>query len=381
MRVMVLGADGYLGWPTVMHLSARGHEVIAVDSYVKREMLYQASVESLIPVPKLDVRTSVWEAITRAKVPVEICDLEAWYEISLFEKYTPDAVIHYAEQPSAPYSMQDYYCARGTLENNIMTTFNVIHGVLKHCPNCHIIKLGSMGEYGTPNCDIPEGWMELEGGDKRLFPREGSSLYHTTKIMDTDLLYFYTRTYGLRVTDLMQGIVYGFSTEETELHPDLATSFYYDDIFGTVLNRFLAQALVGHPLTVYGSGMQVRSFLDIRDTLQCVELALNTPAEPGSFRVFNQFTSVVTVFGLAHMIKVVADGQLEHIDNPRLESEAHQYNPQKGGLYDLGLKRRPIAPAAIKKMLDKLRPYKDRIDTSKILPTVSWNTKNLKERE
>src|ERR1700749_1718301 len=265
MRVMILGGDGYLGWPTAMAVRLAGHDVCAVDNYLRRNIARDTNSDALMANPLLPERAALFEGVTGYKIEVAIgdcCDFE--FLSRLVEAFAPDVLVHYAEQPSAPYSMKGYDEARTTLSNNLVATFNTIWAVMRHAPDCHIIKPGTMGEYGTPNIDIEEGWIDIQHkgrSDKFLFPRQAGSLYHTTKILDTDLLWFYVRLYGLRVTDLMQGPVYGLST---------------------------AQAVAGIPLTVYGKGGQVRGYLNLRDTLQCVALAAANPAAKGELRILNQ---------------------------------------------------------------------------------------------
>jgi UDP-sulfoquinovose synthase len=276
--------------------------------------------------------------------------------------------------------MIGYDEARATLANNLTATLNVVWVVLRHAPCCHIIKLGTMGEYGTPNIDIEEGWIEIEHkgrSDRFLFPRQAGSLYHTTKILDTDLLWFYVRIYGLKVTDLMQGPVYGLSTEEADLHPQLAPNFHYDDIFGTVVNRFLVQAVAGLPLSVYGKGGQVRGYLNLRDTLQCITLAAANPPGKGELRILNQFTETFSVNELAERIQRVAAGmdlpvEIQHVDNPRREQEEHYYKPAHRGLLELGLQPHFMTDDAIANMLDRVRAHRDRIIVDRILPRVRW---------
>jgi UDP-sulfoquinovose synthase len=292
----------------------------------------------------------------------------------------PDAVIHYAEQPSAPYSMIDRNRAAFTLQNNLVSTLNIIYAVKEYNPACHIIKLGTMGEYGTPNIDIEEGWLEIEHKGRKdnfLFPRQASSLYHTTKIQDTDMLWFYVRTWGLRVTDLMQGPVYGFSTEEADLDPRLITNYHYDEIFGTVLNRFIVQAVAGYPLTVYGTGNQTRGFLNLKDTMQCVYLSAAQPAEQGQLRIFNQLTESFSVNHLAERVKNAGENlgykvTIEHIKNPRIEKEDHYYNVKYTGLMDLGLKPHYLTNEIIESFFLITDKYKNRINRDSIFKGIEW---------
>ncbi len=381
MRILILGGDGYLGWPTAMHLSARGHEVAVADNYLRRNLCREEDVEALFPVPNLHARARTWEKASGCRVSVFIGDLARWeFTEKLFETFTPDAVVHYAEQPAAPYSMLRREAAALTLNNNLSVTANVIFAVKQFCPDAHIVKLGTMGEYGTPNIDIEEGWIEIEHKGRRqkfLYPRQASSLYHTTKIMDTDLLWFYVRMWNLRVTDLMQGPVYGLFTEETGDDPQLLPFFNYDEIFGTVLNRFIVQAVAGHPLTVYGQGGQTRGYLNIKDTLNCVRLSIENPAASGELRIFNQFTETFSVNQLAELVQAAGrarglDVQVRRIENPRKEAEDHYYNPAHTGLLELGLEPHYLDQDVLTAMIDFVMRHSQRIDQHKILRNIKW---------
>ncbi len=380
--MLILGGDGYLGWPTAMNLAAKGHEVYVVDNYLRRNISRMTSSEALVPVPNLNGRAEIFKALTDREVLVKIGDCADYRTMEqVVRDFLPDAVVHYAEQPSAPYSMSGFNEARLTLNNNLGVTFNLIWAVLEHVPDCHIIKLGTMGEYGTPNIDIEEGWLDVEHKGRKerfLYPRQAGSLYHTTKILDTDLLWFYVRLYGLRVTDLMQGPVYGLSTDEADLDVRLRPHFNYDDIFGTVVNRFLVQAVAGVPLTVYGKGGQTRGYLNLKDTLQCVTLALDSPVEKGELRILNQFTEQFSVNELAQRIARVGNQmglkvQIQSIANPRKEKEEHYYNAAHSGLIDLGLQPHFMTDDVIHSMIKQVMEYKDHIDIKKILPRVRWS--------
>jgi len=381
MRVLILGGDGYLGWPTAMHFASQGHDVFTVDNYLRRRIALDTNSEPLISTPNLQERARLFKSVSGRTIDVSIgdcCDYD--FLRSVFERCSPDCAIHYAEQPSAPYSMCDYRTARLTLDNNLTATFNVIWAVKDVAPRCHIIKLGTMGEYGTPKIDIEEGWITIEHkgrSDRFLFPRQAGSLYHTTKILDTDLLWFYVRTYGLMVTDLMQGPVYGLRTPEADLDPRLIPNFHYDDIFGTVVNRFVTQAVAGIPLTVYGKGGQTRGYLNLNDTLQCVALAASSPAEPGQLRVLNQFTEQFSVNQLAEQVQRVGTRmgfrvEITPIDNPRKEAEEHYYNPAHSELLKLGLKPHYLTEDVMGEMLETVAAHRQNIDPAKIMPRVRW---------
>jgi UDP-sulfoquinovose synthase len=381
MKVLVLGGDGYLGWPTAMHLSARGHEVIVADNYLRRRLCSSCDGDPLFPVPNLHERCRRWQAASGHLVTPAIGDLDDWSFIAeLFARERPQAIIHYAEQPSAPYSMLDRRAARLTLDNNLGVTFNVIYAMAEFTPDAHLIKLGTMGEYGTPNIDIEEGWLEVAHKGRRdtfLFPRAAGSLYHTTKVMDTDLLWFYVRVWGLRVTDLMQGPVYGLETIENREDPTLFSFFNYDEIFGTVLNRFIVQAVAGYPLTVYGGGGQTRGYLNLIDTLQCIRLAVETPAQRGELRIFNQFVETFSVNDLAERVRRVGTDlgyavRVDQLENPRKEMEEHYYNPTHTGLVELGLEPTPLTDDILARMFDVVARYRERIATERIFRGVAW---------
>jgi UDP-sulfoquinovose synthase len=382
MRVMVLGGDGYLGWPTAMHFASAGHEVMVVDNYLRRTIARSTQSEPLFDAPNLEARADVFGSARGSRIEVAIGDCSDMMFIDpLFASFLPDVVVHYAEQPSAPYSMRGFHEAQLTLRNNLGVTFNLIWVIIRHKPECHIVKLGTMGEYGTPNIDIEEGWIDIEHAgrkDKFLFPRQAGSLYHTTKVLDTDLLWFYVRTYGLRVTDLMQGPVYGLSTWECEGNLRLLPNFHYDDIFGTVVNRFLVQAVAGVPLTVYGKGGQTRGYLNLKDTLQCVRLAAEKPAGAGELRVFNQFTEQFSVNELADRVKRVGTAmglpvEIKPIPNPRKEREEHYYNAKHSGLLELGLQPHFMTDDVLAEMLETIIPYKAEINDKAIMPRVRWS--------
>ncbi len=381
MRILVLGGDGYLGWPTAMAFAAGGHKVCAMDNYLRRTIARETRSDPLVQAPNLHDRSEIFESVTGKKIRVEIGDCTDVRVLeNLVRDFCPEAVVHYAEQPSAPYSMIGFKEAQLTFQNNLGTTFNLIWAVINHAPNCHIIKLGTMGEYGTPNIDIEEGWIDINHNGrthKFLYPRQAGSLYHTTKVLDTDLLWFYVRAYGLCVTDLMQGPVYGFSTAEADTDERLLPNIHYDDIFGTVMNRFLVQAVADIPLTIYGKGGQTRGYLNLRDTLQCVELAIKNPAGKGELRILNQFTEQFSVNSLAEHVQRVGNAmslnvEINNIENPRNELEDHYYNASHTGLLDLGLKPHFLTDDVIATMLERVIKYKNAIDSRIVMPRNRW---------
>ena len=381
MRIIVLGADGYLGWPTCMYFANRGHEIMAVDNFAKRQWELENGITPLIPIATLHRRIEVFKEITGKEIILRVGDiLNHRFVYKIFEEFTPDVVIHFAEQPSAPYSMKGRATAFYTQYNNVLGTLNVLFGMHHILKDCHLIKLGTMGEYGTPNIDIEEGYIEIEHkGRKDIlpYPMQPPSFYHLSKVHDSNNIRFATKIWGLRTTDLNQGVVYGIETEETKLHPELATSFHYDELFGTALNRFCVQAVAGHPITPYGKGLQKRGFLNIVDTLQCIEIAALNPPEPGFMRVFNQFTEIFTIKELAELVKKCAEqiglkAEIQYIPNPRIEMEEHYYNPISTKLMELGLKPTLLKETLIDSMLKKIIEYKDRINKKIIVMNVKW---------
>ena len=393
-HILILGGDGYLGWPTAMYFSSRGYAVTVVDNNFRRNVGKEIDVTMLYEVPNLIERANIWYEKTGYEIKVVIGDLSVPKQMrSLFDgslKYDwainkdftgiADTVIHFAEQPSAPYSMMNFTTSNLTLINNITVTNNLIYAVKDYAPKTHIIKLGTMGEYGTPNIDIEEGWLDITHKgrkDKFLYPRQASSIYHTSKIMDTDLLWFGVRTWDLKVTDLMQGPVYGIDTDESIVDERLRTFFNYDEIFGTILNRFIVQAVVGYPLTVYGSGGQTRGYLNIKDTLQCIFAATKKPAKQGELRIFNQIVETFSVIELAELTKEAGkligyDVEIKNIDNPRKEKENHYYNPTYQGLFNLGVKPNLLTDKIIGKIFKVALKYKKNIREEIIFRGVKW---------
>jgi len=367
-----------------MHFSAAGDAVWAADNFAKRKWELEEGIEPLLPTPTLHQRVQRWKEVTDRDIQLRVGDLcNHRFVYKLLEEVKPDAIIHYAEQPSAPYSMQSRSTAVDTQVNNVVGTLNLLFAMRSVCPEAHLVKLGTMGEYGTPNIDIEEGYLNLSHNgrtDTVLFPKKPGSFYHLSKVHDSNNIYFACRVWGITATDLNQGVVYGMDTDQTVLDSELRTSFHYDDVFGTVLNRFLVQACAARPLTVYGKGGQTRGFLNIKDTLQCVELAARQPAKKGEFRVMNQFTEQFSVLDLAE--KVRATGiraglkvEVSHVPNPRVEQETHYYNAKHSKLADLGLKPNLLTEAVLDSMLATVRGSTGRINTRFFQPRIAWAAK------
>jgi UDP-sulfoquinovose synthase len=381
-RLLILGGDGYLGWPTALHFSARGHEVALVDNFSRRRWHREHGTASLTPIAELDERIEAWREVSGKQVRRYVGAVEdGEFLDEVVAEVRPEAVVHYGQQPSAPYSMMSRERAVETQHTNVIGNLNLLFSMRDHCPDAHLVKLGTMGEYGQPNIDIEEGYIEIEHKgrtDTLPFPKLPGSLYHCSKVHDSTNIHFACRTWGLRATDLNQGVVYGIQTEETEGDERLITRFDYDEIFGTVLNRFCVQAVIGHPLTVYGSGHQTRGFLNIRDTLNCVELAVANPAGAGEFRVFNQFTEQFSVLELAELVKHAAshlgyEVTVDHVENPRVEKEEHYYNAMHTKLLDLGLQPTLLKEELIESVLHAVERYKEHAIESSIDPHTRWN--------
>lgn len=381
LRIIVAGGDGFCGWPTALYLSKQGHEVTIIDSLVRRDIDDELGSNSVTPILPLEQRVAVWEEVSGSRIDVRIGDLSDYEFLSaVVTDVQPEAFVHFAEQRSAPYSMIDREHAIYTQRTNVEGTLNVLWAIRDYAPECHLVKLGTMGEYGQPNIDIEEGFIEIEhrGRKDRLpFPKQPGSFYHLSKVHDSDNIMFACKIWNIAATDLNQGIVYGLHTNETRMDPRLVNRFDYDAVYGTALNRFLIQAAVGHPLTVYGDGSQTRAYLNIEDTVRCIELACANPAQPGEFRVFNQFTESFSVEELA--VKVVAaastlgiDAQINHVENPRVEKYNHYYNAVNTRLIDLGLEPHLLAEGVLAEILEVARAHAGRVRNELILPSVTW---------
>jgi UDP-sulfoquinovose synthase len=382
MRILILGGDGYLGWPTALHFSARGHEVSVVDNFSRRRWHEEAGTGSLTPIADLERRIAAWKEISGRGIRNYLGAIEDGdFLDEVVAETRPEAVVHYGQQASAPYSMASREKAVETQHANVIGNLNLLFAIRDHVPDCHLVKLGTMGEYGQPDIDIEEGYIEIEHKGRKdtlPFPKLPASLYHCSKVHDSTNIHFACRVWGLRATDLNQGVVYGIDTDETAGDERLITRFDYDEIFGTVLNRFCLQAVIGHPLTVYGAGHQTRGFLNIRDTIACVELAVANPAERGDFRVFNQFTEQFSVMELAELVKQAGEHlgyavEIQHYENPRVEKEEHYYNAVHTKLLDLGLEPTLLGEELVESMIHIIERYKGNAIESSIDPRTRWN--------
>ena len=381
LKVLVVGGDGYCGWATALYLSEHGFEVGIVDSLVRRHWDLTLGVDTLTPIAPTRHRVDRWHELTGRKIDLfigDICDYP--FVQSFMRKFEPESIVHFGEQRSAPFSMIDREHAVMTQVMNVTGNLNLLFAMKEFNKDIHLVKLGTMGEYGTPNIDIEEGYITIKhnGREDRLpYPKQPGSFYHLSKVHDSHNIQFACRIWGLRATDLNQGVVYGVLTDQTAHDEVLVNRLDYDEVFGTALNRFCIQAAIGHPLTVYGKGGQTRGFLDIRDTVRCVEIAISNPAAAGEFRVFNQFTEQFSVYDLAMMVQKVGCEagmkiEVEHLPNPRVEKEEHYYNAKNTLLRDLGLQPHCLSKSLLSSLMHFAIRYKDRVDPSQIMPTVTW---------
>lgn len=389
MRIIVLGGDGYCGWATALYLSAKGHTVAIVDNFIRRQWDHELGAQTLTPIQPLSDRLRTWASMTGKAIDLFIGDItDHEFLLATVKHFQPEAIIHFAEQRSAPYSMIDRKHAVFTQVNNVVGTLNVLFAIREVQPDCHLIKLGTMGEYGTPNIDIEEGYISIEHNGRRdllPYPKQPGSFYHLSKVHDSHNMMFACKIWGVRATDLNQGVVYGTMTDETGMDEALINRLDYDEVFGTVLNRFCVQAAIGQPLTVYGKGGQTRGFLDIRDTVRCVELACLNPAARGECRVYNQFTEQFSVLDLA--LKVQEAGkdlgmkvEIDHIPDPRVEAEHHYYNAKHSKLIDLGLQPHLLSESLLDSIMNIALKYRDRVDPTMMLPQVNWREPHNERR-
>lgn len=406
-KVLILGIDGYIGWALAHNLLTDGYEVCGLDNLSRRILVQRAGSDSLTPVPPITVRERYLKSFKNYYDSIACIDLGDHYNLCrVIEAYTPDTIVHLAEQPSAPWSMRSAADCISTQVSNIKGTLSLLWAMKKLCPDAHLLKLGTMGEYGTPNCIIPEGkiphkciaeklLVSTEGKKTRceilldeedylscpmsdlMFPRTAGSFYHLSKVHDTHNIEFACRTWGLRSTDVMQGVVFGVKVTGTEDDMQL-TRFDYDQYFGTVINRFCVQAIIGMPLTIYGKGTQTRGYLPLKDSIQCLRIAIDNPPDHGEYRTFNQFENIYSINALAGGVISVADEMgievtVKHWPNPReaVELQDHYYNPEHQRLFDLGYTPSLMLPA-IKQLINDIYKFKDEVKKDSIIPTTTW---------
>jgi len=384
MRILITGVDGYLGWPLAIHLAARGHEVAGIDNYARRGWVGEMGSQSAIPIAPMAARLHAYREHLGQNLRFYKGDLADYnFVLNAYRSFRPEAIVYLGEMPSAPYSMLDVHTALYTQQNNVLGTLVTLHAMRDAVPDAHLVKLGTMGEYGTPGVDIPEGWFELDyrgRKERMLFPRRAGSWYHQSKVHDSHNVEMACRLWGLRSTDIMQGVVYGTAIDEIEGRPELATRFDFDQAFGTAINRFCAQAVIGLPLTPYGKGQQRRGFLALRDSIQCLTLATESPPESSDYRVFNQFEEVYSVMELAERVQRIGnesglDVKIHPVENPRTEAEVHYYNPDHQQLLDLGYEPTHDMDAELRKVFRDLLPHRDRIEERKEsqFPDIRWD--------
>lgn len=384
MRILITGVDGYIGWALSMHLALRGHEVAGIDNYSRRRWVGEMGSQSAIPIAQMADRLSAYRKHIGQNLRFYKGDLTDYnFVLNTYKSFQPEAIVYLGEMPSAPYSMIDVHHAVYTQQNNIIGTLITLFAIRDVVPECHLVKLGTMGEYGTPNVDIPEGFFEIEyrgRTDNMMFPRKAGSWYHQSKVHDTNNIEMACRIWGLRSTDIMQGVVYGTRIDNMPKVKDLNTRFDFDQSFGTAINRFCAQSTIGIPLTPYGLGKQKRGFLPLRDSMQCLTLAIENPPKEGEYRVFNQFEEVYSIMELAKKVRKIGNEfdlgvTIQPLENPRAEMEDHYYNPVHKHLLELGYKPTQDMEAELRLMFKDLLKHKGRIEERKEahFPDIRWD--------
>jgi len=390
MRIFIAGMDGYLGWSLAKHLTRRGHEVAGADIFFRRRWVEEMNSTSAIPIATMPERLAGFKEQYGKSIRFwegDLCNYD--FIEKVFRAFRPDAVVHLGECPSAPYSMIDVHHATFVQMNNLTSTFNLIFAIKDICPDAHLLKLGTMGEYGTPKIDIPEGFFEIEfrGRKDRLpFPRQAGSWYHQSKVHGSNNVLMATKVYGLAATDIMQGVVFGTRVDHAqEEEKRLWGRLDFDQAFGTAVNRFCCQAVIGHPLTLFGKGHQKRGFLPLCDSMQCLTLALENPPKRGEFRIFNQFQEVYDLTELAHNVqraarKVGIEAEISHFNNPRVELDEHYYNPDHQHLFNLGYEPTRDVEAEIEVMILDLLAHRERIAAKRdvLVPDLHWDGKRKK---
>ncbi|NIP38244.1 MAG: NAD-dependent epimerase/dehydratase family protein [Candidatus Dadabacteria bacterium] len=384
MRILITGVDGYIGWALSMHLALNGHEVAGIDDYSRRRWVGEMGSQSAIPIAPMAERLSAYRKHIGQNLRFYKGDLTDYnFVLNAYKSFQPEAIVYLGEMPSAPYSMVDVHHAVYTQQNNIIGTLNTLFAMREVVPECHLVKLGTMGEYGTPNVDIPEGFFEIEyrgRKDKMMFPRKAGSWYHQSKVHDTNNVEMACRIWGLRSTDIMQGVVYGTQIDDMPREKDLKTRFDFDQSFGTAINRFCAQAVIGIPITPYGLGKQKRGFIPLRDSVQCLTIATENPPQRGEYRVFNQFEEVYSIMELAQKVQKIGNefdlnATIQPLENPREEMEEHYYNPDHDHFLELGYKPTRDMDSELRLMFKDLLEHKDRIEERKEahFPDIRWD--------
>jgi UDP-sulfoquinovose synthase len=391
MRVFIAGVDGYLGWSLAQYLIVRGHEVAGCDLFLRRKWVEEVGSHSVTPIESMDERLIAFKENFNKELVFKSGDLlDYQFVLEFFESFKPEAIVHLGEMPSAPYSMIDVHHCTFTQTNNLIGTLNILYAMKAACPRAHLVKLGTMGEYGTPNIDIPEGFFTIEyrGRTEHLpFPRQAGSWYHQTKVHDSHNIMLACKIWGLRSTDIMQGVVFGTRIDEMGDDERLLTRFDFDECFGTAINRYCTEAVIGHPLSPFGIGRQTRGFLPLRDSMQCLTITINNPPKESEYRTFNQFEEIYSVGELAEKVKKVGDEfdlnvEIANIENPRIEMEEHYYNPDHRHLLHLGYQPTHDVEQEMRIMIKDLIKYKDRIEQKRdlLVPEVRWDGTRRKSR-
>lgn len=385
-KLLILGGDGFCGWPTALHLSKHGYDVTILDNLSRRKIDIDLGINSLTPIKSIEERLKIWKNITGRTINFIQLDISIEYDklLNIVKSLNPDTIIHFAEQRSAPYSMRNSNCKRYTVNNNLNATHNILCSIVESGIDAHLVHLGSMGVYGyeTVNMPIPEGYLSVNislpcGNNiekEIMYPPKPGSVYHTTKTQDALFFYFYNKNDKIRITDLHQGIVWGTSTEETKLHEGLINRFDYDGDYGTVLNRFLVQSVIGHPITVYGNGGQTRAFIHIQDTVRCIKLAVENPPLPGErVKIFNQATETHSIRSLAALIAYRTGCEVRSFINPRNEEAENTLTVENRQFLELGFEPTTLSGGLLDEVREIVVRYKSRCDLSKILCTSLWS--------